>query len=78
MSEKTKTKTPPVALGKSEQIIELFCTNIDAMRLWYRRQATPGPETGVYVNMELNLANIQTALRFAIQGKTWTEPSQNP
>ena len=58
--------------------LELFQRNLAAMRIWYRRAATPGPEAGCNVIHELVLANVMTALDYALQGKDWIAPHANP
>ena len=77
MSEKTKTKTPKVEPEKIATTLELFRTNLEAMRLWYRRAGPPGEVVGLNVIHELVMANVLTALDYAMQGKTWVAPSHN-
>ncbi len=58
--------------------LELFQRNLAAMRLWYRKAATPGMEAGLNVVHELVLANVMTALEYALEGKEWIAPHDNP
>ena len=76
MSEPTSKKTPPVKADKSMDVLVLFRENLEAIRLWYRRESTPGREFGFYVIAELITSDMQTALEYALQGKRWTEPTK--
>ena len=58
--------------------LELFQRNLATMRVWYRKAATPGPEAGLNVVHEIVLANVMTALQYALDGKEWTAPRENP
>ncbi len=74
-----KLSIPPLRnIGRDDTVHELFQKNLAAMRVWYRKAATPGPEVGANIIHELVLANVMTALDYALQGKDWVAPRENP
>lgn len=70
-----KTKSAPVRpFGlTTDQKLDLMFKNIEAIRVYYRRQSDPGREVGHVVMHELIFANISRAIELALSGNEWTE-----
>lgn len=59
-----------------KSILALFDANMNAMREYYRAKDDSGSTMpGLNVSMEMVLGHVLTALRDALNGKTWQPPS---
>lgn len=62
----------------TDQKLELMFRNVEAMRLFYRKQKDPGREVGHVVMHELIFSNLSRAMELALSEKEWTENEVEP
>jgi hypothetical protein len=58
-----------------EQVLALFHSNLQAVRAWYGAEKSPGREIGHIMLLELALADVGTALEYAMRGENWVHPN---
>lgn len=57
----------------AEEKLELIFRNVEAIRMFYRKQKDSGAELGHNAMHELIFSNLSLAMELALSGKIWTE-----